>query len=182
MQLTTDKEIRLVRMFRCLDREEQEAMLVEMGTRLMSRYMVDTYHREFSTTGGATPTEEMAAEHGSEMEVHLLRAFPTTIHRRGIALNMLKDEDDFLRNSLSNTPSVVFGTSNEASTAAVMARQFVDEVLALGNNAVLPTDGDDDTVDMEEMYSAYTEAFHDFIHEWRDNVLTMIETQGAPAD
>jgi hypothetical protein len=182
MQLTTDKEIRLVRMFRCLDHEEQEAMLVEMGIRLMSRYMVAPSIQESSKTGGETPTEAMSAEHVSEMEEQIIHAFPTTIHRRGIALDMLKDEDDFLRNSLSNTPSVVFGTSNEASTAAVLARQFVDEVLALGNDAVLPTDGDEDTVDMDEMYSAYTEAFHEFIREWRDNVLTTIETQAAPAE
>lgn len=169
-------ERRLIRMFRCMNRNERNDTLVDTGKRLMERFSVNPFLSKY-TREDPTYAEEMSPEEMERYDQRLRYAAPMP-DGRILCWENLGDPGQFIEDTLEEVCEVALGTSEyDEDTACYLAQAYLywlDDYNWIQHPKNYYSE--------EEIQQYLPEDFNCFIREWRERVLRTIEKQAGAAD
>ena len=179
-QISSD-EMRLIRLFRCMDEGDKEDALVTAAKTVMKKFSVNPYtfkNREEEIK------EELSSENVEEFDERLLAAWPGHWNNRTMVdLDHFGDLGAVLWNACDEgVCNAIMGSSkNDDHLAEYLAEEYIRAERDDYWNSVIFTEWEDAIEENEDVYdslkSELQDDFVNFIRAWREQVLDTIEKQ-----
>ena len=180
VELSQD-EWRLVRLFRCMIKDEQSDMLIKVTHQLMRKYSVDPDLSKFQPIED-TLRDELNPENVENFDERLLSAWPGNWSgRKFVELDNVGDPGAFLEKELIEGISrhILGASEYDSSSAELLAESYLENISELGYQAYRDScDTDEEKAEADQWQRTDTiNDFIGFIKEWRERVVTTIERQ-----
>ena len=179
-QISSD-EMRLIRLFRCMDEGDKEDALVTAAKTVMKKFSVNPYtfkNREEEIK------EELSSENLEEFDERLLAAWPVDWgNQTMVDLDHFGDLGAVLWNACDEgVCNAIMGSSkNDDHLAEYLAEEYIRAERDDYWNSVIFTEWEDAIEENEDVYdslkSELQDDFVNFIRAWREQVLDTIEKQ-----
>jgi hypothetical protein len=126
----SEDEGRLLRLFRCMDTEDQGETLIEVSHRLMRKYSVDPHLGKFGSAED-TLRDELSPENLENFDERIFSTWPGDWPNRKIVdLDNLGDASFFLKEKMEEGASYyILGSSeNDPSNAEYLAEMYLEDM------------------------------------------------------
>lgn len=169
MQLTED-ELKLIRLFRCMNQSERDELLVEAGCNLMKRFSVDADLHTYDNSNQAY-REEM---NEFSMRDRLRLSFPTNI-ADFFCWDELGDAGVFIDRLFDRPEDWVFGIKKDDEKLDYLIEEFI--LFVREYNPYMSLDYVDNPT--EETMQLMRNDFAQTLAAWRESVISTIERQAS---
>lgn len=168
----TEDEVRMVRLYRCLNANERDNVLTDVLQTLMARYKVDPCFDGYADKGDS----ELSSGEVNEYDARLMSAWPGEWPERGdVHLDNLGDPSAVLEQWIPEPLYSVMGASEQdRALAQGLALEYVNSMKEEG----CPLSSDYGCAE-DETKKGIEQSFLHFIREWRERVLRTIERQAG---
>ena len=177
----SEDEGRLIRLFRCMDIEDQGETLVEASHRLMRKFSVDPHLGKFRSAED-TLRDELSPENLENFDERIFSAWPGDWPGRKIVdLDNVGDASFFLKEKMEEGVSYyILGSSkNDSSNAEYLAEMYLEDISGQGfpryRDFCEPEENIEEA-DEQEKEDTITD-FKGFLKTWRERVIATIEKQ-----
>ena len=180
-QISSD-EMRLIRLFRCMDEGDKEDALVTAAKTVMKKFSVDP-STMISRNREEEIKEELSSENVEEFDDRLLAAWPVDWgNQKMVDLDVFGDPGAVLWNACDEgVCNAIMGSSEyDDHLAEILAEEYIQADHDYLNSVII-LEWEDAMEENEDVYDSFKsklqDDFVDFIRAWREQVLDTIEKQ-----
>ncbi len=181
-QISSD-EMRLIRLFRCMDERDKEDALVTAAKTVMKKFSVNPSTMT-SRNREEEIKEELSSENVEEFDERLLAAWPVDWgNQKMVDLDHFGDPGAVLWNACDEgVCNAIMGTSEyDDHLAEILAEEYIQAERDDYWNSVIFTEWEYAIEENEDVYDSFKSRLQDdfvnFIRAWRERVLDTIEKQ-----